>query len=238
VSPAAPAAERHATGAEVAIESVSKSYGAVRALTGVTLGVARGELVVVGGPSGSGKSTLLQIAAGFTKPDSGSVLVDGRDVATMRDPAGYRRDVIGVVFQSHHLLPALSARMNVEVALLGAGVPGPERHLRAERLLDEVGVGHRTAHPPHELSGGERQCVAVARALANRPRLLLADEPTAALDDAAASRILDLLDTLRREQGMTVLAVSHDAAMAERSDHRVRLVGGRINPRPGSSPPP
>src|SRR5687767_8945790 len=160
----------HARGAEVAIEGVSKRYGAaVQALSGVTLRVGPGELVVAGGPSGSGKSTLLQIVAGFTRPDSGSAVVDGQDVAQLRRPADYRRHVVGVVFQSHHLLPALSACMNVEVALLGAGVPAPERRVRAEDLLHSVGIAHRSAHPPTELSGGERQCVAVARALANRP---------------------------------------------------------------------
>jgi ABC-type lipoprotein export system ATPase subunit len=226
-------------GAEVALEAVSKRYGAaVQALSGVTLRVGSGELVVVEGPSGSGKSTLLHIVAGFTRPDSGSVIVDGQDVARLRRPADYRRHVVGVVFQSHHLLPALSARINVEVALLGAGVPARERRLRTEELLERVGVAHRSAHAPTELSGGERQCVAIARALANRPRLLLADEPTASLDDAAAARILDLLDTLRRQQSMTVLAVSHDPAVTERADRTARIVRGTLTPQPDMSAVP
>jgi putative ABC transport system ATP-binding protein len=184
--------------------------------------------VSVTGPPGSGKTTLLNLVAGFTGPDAGSVTVDGRTPWDARDRARYRREVIGFVFQLHRLLPGLSAQGNVEVALMGAGVPRAERSERSARLLEQLGVEERAEHFPSELSGGERQCVAIARALANEPRLLLADEPTASLDSPAARRILDIIDELRRGRGMTVLAVSHDPAVVARADRACEVVEGAL----------
>jgi putative ABC transport system ATP-binding protein len=216
-------------GAEVIVERVSKSFGrGVDALHDVSLVIGPNEFVALEGPPGSGKSTLLNLVAGYSRPDSGSVFVAGTTPWEPRGKAVFRREVVGFVFQLHRLLPGLTAAGNVEVALLGAGVARAERQERAARLLEEAGVAHRAGHFPSELSGGERQCVAVARALANGPRLLLADEPTASLDDAAAARILDLFDRRRSERGMTVLAVSHDPAVAARADRALTLVGGEL----------
>lgn len=220
---------RSAGGAEVLVECVSKSYGrGVVALREVSLEIAPNEFVSLTGPPGSGKSTLLNLIAGFSRPDLGTISVAGLSPWAVRERGVYRREVIGFVFQLHRLLPALSACGNVEVALVGAGVPRGERHERAALLLEQVGVGGRADHFPNELSGGERQCVAVARALANRPRLLLADEPTASLDAAATQRILGVLDAVRAERGMTVIAVSHDPVVTRRADRSFEIVGGEL----------
>ena len=208
---------------------MSKTYdGRIRAVVDVSLKARRGELVAMTGPSGSGKSTLLQLIGGLDRPDSGTITVDGIDVAGLRNPAEYRRDVVGFVFQLHHLLPHLTAQTNVEVPLLGAGIGRAERHRIARELLDEVGLGRRTEHLPSELSGGERQRVAIARALANRPRLLLADEPTGALDSATTERILGLLAALRERRGMTMLIVSYEPAALERADRTLHMRDGRL----------
>lgn len=214
--------------AAVEVEDVWRTYGDLHALAGATLRVEPGEFVVVTGPSGSGKSTLLQVVGSLDAADRGSVRVDGAPVPTGRDAVDFRRHVVGFVFQLHHLLPMLTARQNVEVALLGAGALRADRHARAAELLEEVGVGHRAAHRPAALSGGERQKVAIARALANRPRLLLADEPTGALDSVGTTRVLDLLRAVQREHGMTLLMVSHDPVVAAAADRRIELVDGRV----------
>jgi putative ABC transport system ATP-binding protein len=145
-----------------------------------------------------------------------------------RHAVEFRRHVVGFVFQDNLLLPYLSARANIEAALLGAGIGRRERRSRSLELLEEVGLVDRAEHIPSELSGGQRQAVAFARALANRPRLLLADEPTGALDSASGKRALDLLAALRKRHGMTVIVVSHDPAVAERADRVVNLVDGRV----------
>src|SRR3954453_4874869 len=170
------------TGAEVLLERVRRVRGAVIAVADVSLHVKPGECVALMGPSGSGKSTLLSMIGGLANPDSGRVLVDGVAPEAHGGLAGYHRDVVGFIFQLHHLLPMLTAQGNVEVPLVAAGLSREARRKRALDLLDEVGLTGRTDHLPGELSGGERQRVAVARALANDPRLLLADEPTGALD--------------------------------------------------------
>ena len=169
-------------GAEVIVEGVSKSFGRVSSLREVSMGAAAGEAVAITGRSGSGKSTLLALIGGLEQPDTGQVRIDGRAVWTEPRPARARREFVGFVFQRHLLLGALSARANVEVPLVGAGMHRSERRRRALSLLEEVGLADRADHLPSELSGGESQRVAVARALANEPRLLLADEPTGALD--------------------------------------------------------
>lgn len=215
--------------AAMLLSGVSKSYGrGVVALRDVSLAIEPNEFVSVTGPPGSGKSTLLNLVAGFSCPDGGSIQVAGVSPWTARPRGLYRREVIGFVFQLHRLLPAVSARGNIEVALVGARVPRAERRGRAQALLEAVGIGGRAEHFPNELSGGERQCVAIARALANRPRLLLADEPTASLDPTAARRILDLFGAIRADRGMTVLAVSHDPAVTARADRALEVVGGEL----------
>ncbi len=218
-----------ATGATVDVEDAWRTYpGGIAALAGATLSVGAGEFVVVTGPSGSGKSTLLQVIGSLDRVDRGSVRVDGRPVPSGARAVPFRRSVVGFVFQLHHLLPMLTAQVNVEVPLIGAGVARPGRGRRARALLDEVGLGHRVEHVPAQLSGGERQKVAVARAVVNRPRLLLADEPTGALDSVATERLLDLLQALRARHGMTLLAVSHDDAVVARADRIIHIVDGRV----------
>ena len=221
----------------VVVEGVGKSFGdRIRALDDVSLTLAPGEFVLLTGPSGSGKSTLLNLVAGFDRPDAGTIVVGGLSVADLDDAARFRRDVIGVVFQLHHLIPGLTAEENVEVPLI------PDVHRRAERLrraraaLADVGLEERRTHLPAQLSGGERQRVAIARAMVRRPRLLLADEPTGALDSAASDEVLELLAELSARHGTTVLLVSHEPE-AERHVGRVlRMRDGRLEAIPGPAP--
>ncbi|MFL5889215.1 MAG: ABC transporter ATP-binding protein [Solirubrobacteraceae bacterium] len=208
---------------------MTKTYdGRIQALRDVSLRLEPGELVALTGPSGSGKSTLLQLIGGLDRPDSGDVRVDGVSVPGLAHPARFRRDVIGFVFQLHHLLAHLSARANVELAMIGTGRGKAERSDRARQLLGEVGLGNRADALPSELSGGERQRIAVARAVANEPRLLLADEPTGALDTVSGARVLDLLETMRHRRGTTMLVVSYDPAVAERAGRELHLTDGRL----------
>ncbi|HEY8304629.1 MAG TPA: ABC transporter ATP-binding protein [Solirubrobacteraceae bacterium] len=216
-------------GAAVSVERVAKRFGRVSALREVSLRVDPGEVVLVTGRSGSGKSTLLALIGGLERPDSGSVSIDGREVWSEPHIARARREVVGFVFQRHLLLETLSARANVEVPLLGAGMRRRERRGRALQLLEEVGLGERAEHVPAQLSGGERQRVAVARALANEPRLLLADEPTGALDSVTSERVLDLLFGLRDRLGMTMIVVSYDSAIGARADQTVTIVDGLVS---------
>jgi putative ABC transport system ATP-binding protein len=223
-------------GAEVEVERVRRVRGSVIAVADVSLHIRPGESVAITGPSGSGKSTLLSLIGGLTSPDGGRVLVDGREPeAHDGGLAGYHRDVVGFIFQLHHLLPMLTAQGNVEVPLVASRVPRGERRRRALELLDEVGLTGRTGHLPGELSGGERQRVAVARALANEPRLLLADEPTGALDTDNSARVLDLLDEIRARRGTSVVIVTHDPAVAERSDRTLYMLDGRIVEAPAAA---
>jgi ABC-type lipoprotein export system ATPase subunit len=216
-------------GAEVVVEHISKSYDSrIVAVRDVSLRIEPGEFVSLTGPSGCGKSTLLNLVGSLARPDSGDIRVDGASVPGLESPALYRRSTVGFVFQLHHLLPMLSAGSNVEVPLIGTGLGRRERRARARELLAEVGLEARLDHLPSQLSGGERQRVAVARALANRPRLLLADEPTGALDSKSSLRVLDLLSELRERYGMTLLVVSYDPEVAHHADRAVRMEDGRI----------
>jgi len=222
------AAAGAAAGAEVLVDRVSRVFGRISALLEVSLRVAPGEAVAITGRSGSGKSTLLAMIGGLEQPDAGEVLIDGRALWKDPHPARARREEVGFVFQRHLLLAALSARANVEVPLIGAGMHRAARRRRAVQLLEEVGLGNRADHLPGELSGGESQRVAVARALANQPRLLLADEPTGALDSATSERVLDLLFRLRDRMDMTLIVVSYDSGVGSRADRTVNLVDGRL----------
>jgi putative ABC transport system ATP-binding protein len=218
-------------GARVAVDAVSRVHpGPVVAVADVSLTLEPGEFVALTGPSGSGKTSLLSLIGALDQPTSGSVDVDGLRVTEDDDLARYHREVVGFVFQHHHLLAHLTPVGNVELPLIGAGVPRAERRERARELLDEVGLSHRAdAMIPH-LSGGERQRVALARALANDPRLLLADEPTGSLDTAATQRVLSLVESSRERRGMTMLIVTYDSAVAARADRVLHMRDGRLVP--------
>jgi putative ABC transport system ATP-binding protein len=200
----------------------------VDVLTGVSLEVPAGQFLAIAGPSGSGKSTLLGLIAGLDRPTRGRIVVAGVDVTSLGEDelARFRRDTIGYVFQSFHLIPTLTAAENVAVPLELGGEPGAAGRARA--LLAEVGLGARADHYPAQLSGGEQQRVAVARAIARRPRLLLADEPTGNLDSATGGRLIDLLLALRRSLGSTLVLVTHDPALARHADRVVALRDGRV----------
>jgi ABC-type lipoprotein export system ATPase subunit len=201
--------------------------GVVRALRGVSLQVARRESVAITGPSGCGKSTLLYLLGGLDVPTSGEVRFDGTPLATL-DPDTFRARKIGFVFQSFHLLPTLTAVENVQVPMFEADLPRAARARRAGSLLDEVGLSHRRGQFPNRLSVGERQRVAIARALANEPVLLLADEPTGNLDSVNQEEVLQLLQQLRRERGLTLVIVTHSAEVAAAADRTIRLRDGKI----------
>lgn len=215
-------------GAAVKLEVVTKSFGAIDALRGVSMDIAASEFVTITGPSGSGKSTVLNLIGSLERPDSGRVLVAGRPVPEPGRAVAFRRYMVGFVFQDNLLLPYLTAQNNIEAAMLATGISRSDRHARSRELLAEVGLSDRASHLPSELSGGQRQAVAIARAVANQPRLLLADEPTGSLDSVSADRAMGLLEALRVRYGMTVLVVSHDDSVARRADRIVRIVDGRI----------
>ncbi len=216
----------------------SFEHGRVQALQDVSLRLAPGEFVALTGPSGGGKSTLLNLIGALDSPDDGRIEVDGESVTALGDGAAYRAATVGFVFQLHDLMPTLSAVENVQVPMIGRRRPRGERRERALELLGEVGLAHRVDAMPRTLSGGERQRVAIARALANEPSLLLADEPTGALDSATAAGVLDLLEQVRAGHGTTILLVTNDEEVALRADRLLRLRDGIIRdeaPRPASA---
>jgi putative ABC transport system ATP-binding protein len=221
-------------GVAVVARDVVKSFGQVHALRGASLAIEASEFVTITGPSGSGKSTLLNLIGSLDRPDSGTITVGDAPVPEPRHAVEFRQHVVGFVFQDNPLLPYLSAQSNIEAALLATGLGRRERRARSSELLAEVGLSDRAHHIPSELSGGQRQAVALARALANNPRLLLADEPTGALDSVSAKRALDLLSALRDRHGMTVIVVSHDAAVADHADRVIYLIDGLVQQSPAS----
>jgi putative ABC transport system ATP-binding protein len=209
----------------------------VRAVDGIDLLVHRGEFLALVGISGSGKSTLLHLIGGLDSPTSGSVLVMGRELSSLTsyERACYRRTEVGFIFQSFHLVPSMTAASNVALALTFQGTFGLERKRRTAEALRRVGLEHRADHRPGQLSGGEQQRVAVARAIVHRPPLLLADEPTGNLDRRNAAEIMNLLQAINRENGVTVVLVTHDEETAGRlADRVIRLSDGRIDGHGGS----
>jgi putative ABC transport system ATP-binding protein len=225
------------SGAAVAVEHVRKSFegGRILALEDISLRLEPGELVALTGPSGCGKSTLLNLIGALDRPDAGEIQVGGEDVTRLADPAGYRAEVVGFVFQFHNLIMTLTAAENVQVPMLGRRGRA-ERDRRARELLAEVGLAHRASGYPPTLSGGERQRVAIARALANEPRLLLADEPTGALDSETGAQILDLLRRVRDEHGTTILLVTNDPLAAAQADRTLRIRDGRLETNRSGAP--
>ena len=204
----------------------------VRAIAGITVRIDPGEFVAILGTSGSGKSTLLNLFAGLDRPTMGEIRYDGRSLApfTAREMARYRLECVGMIFQSFNLIPTMTARENVALALAFAGEARRVRNERAAALLARVGLGHRLDHLPTELSGGEQQRVSIARAIANQPRVLLADEPTGNLDSRRAVEILDLLNEMRQRDGRTIVVVTHDQQLADRyASQVVRLRDGLID---------
>ncbi len=216
------------TGSRVVAEHVSRAYGSTTILHDVSFSIEPGELVALTGPSGSGKTTLLQLLGSLDRPTSGTITVDDVNVGTLRDPARFRREGVGFVFQLHHLLPALTVEQNVELTLVASGIGKKERHQRSHELLEEVGLGDRSRDFPQNLSGGERQRVAIARALAGRPRLLLADEPTGALDTVSSRQVWELLVQTRERRGTTIIVASHDLTLMEHADRGLHIVDGRL----------
>ncbi len=214
----------------IQLRGVAKTYeeGRLLALDGVDVDIDAGEFVAVVGPSGCGKSTLLNMIAALDRPDEGSIEVAGHDLTRRRDLDHFRREDVGLVFQLDNLLPTLTATENVEVSMFGRLGSQRKRRQRARELLELVGLTGRADERPPKLSGGERQRVAIARALANDAPIVLADEPTGRLDSQTASQVMDLLEQLQREQGVTLVVVTHDPTVSSRADRILHMLDGRI----------
>lgn len=214
----------------IKIRNINKSYGALQVLDNVNVDINRGEVVTIVGPSGAGKTTLLQIMGTLDSPDSGSVLYDGQDVLSMKDSslAKFRNQNIGFVFQFHQLLPEFTALENVMMPALIGGMKQKEASARAKELLEYIGLGERLDHKPAELSGGERQRAAVARALVNRPAVVLADEPSGSLDTKNKQELHNLFFRLRDEMQQTFVIVTHDETLASDADRVLYMRDGRI----------
>ena len=199
----------------------------IPAVDGVSLAARRGEFIALLGASGSGKSTLLNLLAGLDRPDSGSIMIEGQDLAALdsQQLARYRRHTVGMVFQSFNLVPNMTLYENVELPMLFAETPRRDRRQRAEEALTRVGLKERMRHRPSEMSGGEQQRAALARALVNQPKILFADEPTGNLDSRTGAEIMDLIAGLNKTLQMTVVMVTHERPLAERYAHRMIFLG-------------
>ena len=215
-------------------KDLRKVYGSgdteVRALDGVDLTVEKGEFVAVVGTSGSGKSTLLHMLGGLDRPTGGTVTVDGKDIFSLKDEelTIFRRRKIGFVFQNFCLIPRMSAVRNVEIPLMYANMPPKQRRERAMELLALVGMEERADHKPNELSGGQNQRVAIARAMANDPHILLADEPTGALDSKTGHLVMDIFHRLHEEQDKTIVLITHSQELSHETERMITISDGRI----------
>ena len=217
------------------LKNVTKTYRKgntrVTAIADINLTIPDGQMVAIQGPTGGGKSTLLQLLGALERPDTGTVQLRGDDLAKLADGrlGRVRAETIGFVFQGFNLIPTLTARENVETALVPLGVPTKERRERADAALAQVGLADRAEHHPGELSGGQQQRVAIARALVKAPSVLLADEPTGNLDEGTRDEVMDILEGLWRERGLTLIIVTHDSAVAARAERRLMLSGGTVS---------
>ena len=224
------------------LTGVTKEYqkgrGVVHALQGVDLEINDGEFLAIQGPTGHGKTTLLQMLGGLDRPTSGSIVLAGQDLGQLREGqvTQVRAKSIGFIFQTFNLIPTLSAQENVEVALVPAGVSGDERRRRAQETLTNLGLGERLRHLPAELSGGQQQRVAIGRALVKQPQVLLADEPTGNLDEDTRDEIMNLLERLWSEYGLTMVLVTHDSSVARRAQRIGLMQNGRLSIRKDTRP--
>ena len=214
----------------IKLEGVTKSFGSLQVLKGIDLEINKGEIISIVGPSGAGKTTLLQIMGTLDEPDAGVVQIDGTMVSRMKEKelSAFRNKNIGFVFQFHQLLPEFTALENVMIPALIAGVSSKEAHERAMKILDFMGLVDRASHKPNELSGGEKQRVAVARALINDPAVILADEPSGSLDTHNKEDLHQLFFDLRDRLGQTFVIVTHDEGLAKITDRTVHIVDGMI----------
>ena len=214
----------------IKLEGITKSFGSLQVLKGIDLEINKGEIISIVGPSGAGKTTLLQIMGTLDEPDAGVVQIDGTVVSRMKEKelSAFRNKNIGFVFQFHQLLPEFTALENVMIPALIAGVSSKEAHERAVKILDFMGLVDRASHKPNELSGGEKQRVAVARALINAPAVILADEPSGSLDTHNKEDLHQLFFDLRDRLGQTFVIVTHDEGLAKITDRTVHMVDGMI----------
>lgn len=212
------------------IQNISKSFGSLQVLKGISLHIHKGEVVSIVGPSGAGKTTLLQIMGTLDRPDAGTVRIDGTEVSRLKEKAlaAFRNRHIGFVFQFHQLLPEFTALENVMIPALIAGTSAAEARDRARQTLEYLGLADRLTHKPQELSGGEQQRVAVARALINRPSVIFADEPSGSLDSAHKQELHRLFFDLRDRLGQTFVIVTHDEGLAALTDRTIHMVDGQI----------
>lgn len=222
------------------IKNITKSFGSLQVLKGINLHINKGEVVSIVGPSGAGKTTLLQIIGTLDSPDSGDITIDGIDVRKLNQKklADFRNKHIGFVFQFHQLLPEFSAIENIMIPAFIAGMSKSEAKKRAMELLDFMGLADRAKHKPNELSGGEKQRVAVARALVNNPSVILADEPSGSLDSQNKAELHQLFFDLRDKMGQTFVIVTHDETLASITDRTIRMEDGRLaqEPQPQDAP--
>ena len=214
----------------IELDNITRSFGSLQVLKGISLSIDRGEIVSITGPSGAGKTTLLQIMGSLDKPDGGKVIYDGQDITKMseKEISAFRNRHIGFVFQFHQLLPEFTALENISIPMLIAGQGMRQANERAKELLELLGLADRADHKPSELSGGEKQRIAVARALANQPDVILADEPSGSLDTKNKEELHKLFFSLRDQLGQTFVIVTHDESLAAMTDRTIRLLDGSI----------
>lgn len=212
------------------LNGITKSFGSLKVLKGIDLTINKGEVVSIVGPSGAGKTTLLQIMGTLDKPDNGQVIYDGVDTTSFseKELSAFRNKHIGFVFQFHQLLPEFSAKENIMIPALIGGKSSSDASQRAEELLKLLGLSDRADHKPSELSGGEKQRIAVARALVNRPDIVLADEPSGSLDSKNKSELHKLFFDLREQLGQTFVIITHDESLASLTDRTIKLVDGEV----------